>query len=157
MGVRDGSILCTDQTTQRMVELLLVEDEPSEILLMQLALKGGPIPTHLSVAQDGEQALAFLRGHSPSAARRPDLILLSLFLPKKGGLELLTEIKGDPALRAIPTLIFTSSISPHHIRQSYTLHANCYITKPIDLDAYSTLVQEIVAFWGRGTLLPADF
>jgi two-component system, chemotaxis family, response regulator Rcp1 len=157
MGMRDDSILRTGQITQRTVELLLVEDDPSEIRLMQLALKGVPIPTHLSAVEDGDKALALLRGHRPyKEARRPALILISLKLPGIDGLELLAELKGDPALCAIPALVFTSSASPAHIRQSYALHANCYIIKPTDADAFFSLVQEVVEFWCGIVELPVE-
>jgi chemotaxis family two-component system response regulator Rcp1 len=156
MGRRDGSILRAGQSTQRPLELLLVEDDPGEAELMRQALSGVPLPTRLRVAENGEQALALLRGHRPEReVRRPDLILTSLKLPGIDGFQLLTEIKSEPALRAIPALVFTSSASPAHIRQSYALHANCYLTKPVDATEFFALVQAIVEFWGRVVELPA--
>jgi chemotaxis family two-component system response regulator Rcp1 len=155
-GGPDGSLFHNNQLPQRPVELLLVEDDPGEVELMRHALSGVPLPTRLSVAETGEQALAFLRGHHPAReARRPDVILTSLKLPGIDGFRLLAEIKSGPALRAIPVLVFTSSASPDHIRRSYALHANCYLTKPVDATEFFALVQAIVEFWGRVVELPA--
>jgi two-component system, chemotaxis family, response regulator Rcp1 len=155
-GRADGSTLHTGPTTPRTLQLLVVEDDPGESRLLQEALTGCPIPTYLSVAENGEQALAFLRGHRPDReARRPDVILISLKLPGTDGFELLAELKGDPALHPIPVLVFTSSASPAHIRRSYDLQANCYIMKPVDTDEFFALVQTIVEFWGRIVRLPA--
>jgi two-component system, chemotaxis family, response regulator Rcp1 len=89
--------------------------------------------------------------------KAPPAILISLKLPGIDGFDLLAELKGDPALRAIPALVFTSSASPTHIRQSYDLQANCYIIKPVDVDEFFALVQVIVEFWGRVARLPANF
>jgi chemotaxis family two-component system response regulator Rcp1 len=155
VGGRDGRLFHTGQP-QRAVELLVVEDDPGEAELLRQALSGVPLPTRLSVAETGEQALTVLRGHRPErAARRPDVVLTSLKLPGIDGFQLVAEIKSDPALRALPVLVFTSSASPDHIRRSYALHANCYLTKPVDATEFFALVQAIVEFWGRVVELPA--
>jgi CheY-like chemotaxis protein len=126
------------------VEILLVEDTAGDVRLTQEALKEGKIHTHLSVANDGESALAFLRRQGPYAqAPRPDLILLDLNLPRKGGREVLAEIKADEALRRIPVVVLTNSQAEQDILESYSLNANCYITKPVDLDQFIKVVRSI--------------
>jgi CheY-like chemotaxis protein len=139
----------------RPVEVLLVEDSAGDVRLTREALKEGQIPVNLSVAPDGEQALAFLRREGPhAAAPRPDLILLDLNLPRKGGREVLAEIKADPHLRRIPVVVLTTSQAEPDVRASYDLHANCYIIKPLDLDQFMHVVRSIEDFWLTVVRLP---
>jgi CheY-like chemotaxis protein len=139
------------------IEVLLVEDNPGDVRLTREALKEGKVRNHLSVAPDGVEALAFLRRQGKYAdAPRPDVILLDLNLPKKDGREVLEEIKGDPALRNIPVVILTSSDAERDIVRAYSLHANCYITKPVDLDQFITVVKSIEDFWFTIVKLPPE-
>jgi two-component system, chemotaxis family, response regulator Rcp1 len=139
----------------RPIEILLVEDNPGDVRLTIEALKEAKVRNHLSVAKDGVEALAFLhREGSYAAAARPDLILLDLNLPRKDGREVLAEIKADASLRAIPVVILTTSQADQDILRSYELHANCYITKPVDLDQFITVVKSIEDFWLTIVTLP---
>src|ERR687892_1829962 len=131
-----------------LVEVLLVEDNPGDVRLTKEALKEGRILNHVNVVGDGVEALSYLRrqgGHA--AAVRPDLILLDLNLPRKDGREVLAEIKADPDLRRIPVVVLTTSKAEEDIFRSYDLHANCYITKPVDLDQFINVVKTIESFW----------
>jgi chemotaxis family two-component system response regulator Rcp1 len=140
----------------RPVEVLLVEDDPGEARLIKEALKEGKIPLHLSVVEDGEAALAFLRREGAYAqAARPHLILLSLKLPRKDGHTMLADMKSDPALRAIPVVVLTSSEAKQDVLRSYALHANCYVLKPVDLEQLLTVVRAIEEFWFTVVTLPA--
>jgi CheY-like chemotaxis protein len=139
----------------RPIEILLVEDNPGDVRLTKEALKEGKVSNHLSVAEDGEQALAFLRRQGPYAdAPHPDLVLLDLNLPKKNGREVLEEIKADPELRRIPVVILTVSKAEQDILKSYNLYANCYINKPVDLDQFLTVIKSIEDFWLTVVMLP---
>ena len=139
----------------RPVELLLVEDNPGDVRLTQEALKEGTLPVHLNVARDGVEALDFLRRREPfEDAPTPDLILLDLNLPRKSGREVLSEIKSDPRLRRIPVLVMTTSRADQDIQKAYSLNANCYITKPMDLDEFLRIVKSIEDFWLRTVTLP---
>jgi CheY-like chemotaxis protein len=140
----------------RAVDLLLVEDNPGDIRLTKEALKDGPVKVNLSVAKDGVEALEFLmqRGQYQNAPR-PDLILLDLNLPRKNGREVLNEIKADPHLRQIPVVVMTTSRSQQDIESAYELNANCYITKPIELDEFLGVVHSIEDFWLTKAMLPA--
>ena len=139
------------------VRILLVEDNPGDVRLTREALKEGKVRNNLSVARDGVEALAFLRREGEyAAAPRPDVILLDLNLPRKDGREVLEEIKADPALRSIPVVILTSSDAERDIAQAYALHANCYITKPVDLDQFITVVKSIEDFWFTIVKLPPE-
>ena len=137
------------------VDLLLVEDNPGDIRLTQEALKEGSIPVNLSVAQDGAEAVDFLfrRGRYHNAPR-PKLILLDLNLPRKSGREVLSEIKADPVLRRIPVVVMTTSTAEQDIARAYSLNANCYVAKPIDLDAFIEIVHSIEDFWLKKAILP---
>jgi CheY-like chemotaxis protein len=145
------------RTASQPIEVLLVEDNPGDVRLTREALKEGKVHNHLSVAADGVEALAFLRRQGRYAdAPRPDLILLDLNLPKKDGREVLEEIKSDPALRTIPVVILTTSEAERDIARAYDLHANCYITKPVDLDQFITVVKSIEDFWFTIVKLPPE-
>lgn len=139
----------------RPVEILLVEDNPGDVRLTIEALKEGKVRNNLSVVKDGVEALAFLRREGPFAgATRPDLILLDLNLPKKDGREVLAEIKEDGALRRIPVVVLTTSKAEEDILRTYDLHANCYITKPVDLEQFISVVRSIDDFWLSVVRLP---
>jgi chemotaxis family two-component system response regulator Rcp1 len=130
------------------IEILLVEDNPGDVRLTQEALKDAKVRNTLHVAMDGVDALAFLRKQGNHAAvPRPDLILLDLNLPKKNGREVLEEIKQDDALSHIPIVILTTSQAELDIVESYRLHANAYVTKPVDLDQFLKVVGSIEEFW----------
>jgi chemotaxis family two-component system response regulator Rcp1 len=146
-----------NQAGSAAIEVLLVEDNPGDVRLTREALKEGKVRNNLSVVQDGVEALAFLRREGQYAdAPRPDVILLDLNLPRKDGREVLEEVKADPALRAIPVVILTSSDAERDIAQAYALHANCYITKPVDLDQFITVVKSIEDFWFTIVKLPPE-
>jgi CheY-like chemotaxis protein len=137
------------------IEILLVEDNAGDVRLTREAFKDGKLHTHLSVVADGEEALAFLRREGPYAgAPRPDLILLDLNLPRKSGREVLAEIKTDEHLHRIPVVILTSSQAEQDILASYDLNANCYISKPVDLDQFLRVVKSIEEFWLTVVKLP---
>jgi two-component system, chemotaxis family, response regulator Rcp1 len=141
----------------RPIDILLVEDNPGDVRLTREALREGKVRNHLYVAADGVEALRFLRREGEHAdAVRPDLILLDLNLPKKDGREVLEEIKGDPALRSIPVVVLTSSQAEQDICRAYDLHANCYVTKPVDLEQFITVVKSIEAFWFTIVKLPTE-
>jgi len=130
------------------VQVLLVEDSPDDADLMQEALHEGNLPVCVTVLEDGEAAIAFLRREGEyEASPRPDLILLDLHLPRKNGYEVLTEIKQDPDLRRIPVVIMTSADSEQAFVDAYNLHANCCVSKPVDQDEYSRAVRQIERFW----------
>ncbi|MGB8992759.1 MAG: response regulator [Desulfobaccales bacterium] len=139
----------------RPIEILMVEDNPGDVRLTVEALKEGKVRNNFHTAEDGEEALAYLRQEGRYAgAPRPDLVLLDLNLPKKGGREVLAEIKEDPDLRRIPVVILTVSQAEQDIVKSYNLHANCYITKPVDLDQFLEVVKSIENFWLTVVKLP---
>jgi len=148
-------VICPAGT--RPIEILLVEDNPGDVRLTREALKDGKVTNNLSVVRDGEQAMAFLRRESDYAeAPRPDLILLDLNLPRKDGREVLSEIKADQDLRRIPVVILTTSNHEHDILEAYDLNANCYITKPVDLDQFIGVVRSISSFWLTIVKLPPE-
>jgi len=139
------------------IEVLLVEDSPGDVRLTREALKDAKVHISLNVATDGIEALAFLhREGKHSTAPRPDLILLDLNLPKKDGREVLRTIKEDPALMSIPVVILTTSSAREDVENSYRLHANCYITKPVSLEGFLTVVQSIDNFWLSVVKLPKE-
>lgn len=138
-------------------EILLVEDSPGDVRLTREALKDAKVHVDLSVASDGTEAMAFLRREGAYAnAPRPELILLDLNLPKKDGREVLKEIKEDPSLKTIPVVVLTTSAADEDVMRSYESHANCYITKPVDLDGFLKVVQSIDSFWLSIVKLPND-
>jgi CheY-like chemotaxis protein len=139
------------------IEVLLVEDSAGDVRLTREALKDAKVHISLNVASDGIEAMAFLERQGAYAnAPRPDLILLDLNLPKKDGREVLKEIKESAALKSIPVVILTTSSSSEDVLNSYRLHANCYITKPVALDGFLTVVQSIDNFWLSVVKLPKD-
>jgi len=137
------------------INILLVEDNPGDVRLTVEALREGKVHNQLSVARDGVEALAFLRQEGQFAeSPRPDVILLDLNLPKKDGREVLAEIKADERLRRIPVVVLTTSKAEEDILRSYALHANCYVTKPVDLEQFITVVRSIEDFWFSIVRLP---
>ena len=139
----------------RSIELLLIEDNPGDVRLAREGLKEGKILNRLHVARDGEEALAFLRREGAFAdVPRPDLILLDLNLPKKDGREVLAEIKADPRLLRIPVVVLTTSEAEEDVLRSYDLHANCYISKPMDLERFIEVIMAIEQFWFTIVQLP---
>ena len=139
------------------IEILLVEDNPGDARLTREALAQSKIKNNLSYARDGEEAIAFLRRLPPfSDAPTPDLVLLDLNLPRRDGREVLEDIKKDPKLRHIPVVILTSSQAEEDILRSYRLHANCYITKPVDFEQLTKVVHGIEQFWFTLVKLPPE-
>lgn len=137
------------------IEILLVEDNPADVDLTRETMELCKIVNNLNVVHDGVDAMKFLRKESPYAdAPRPDLILLDLNIPRKDGREVLREVKSDAALRAIPVVVLTSSEAERDIVKTYSLGANCYITKPVDLDQFSRVVEAIENFWFLVVKLP---
>ncbi|HEY3475127.1 MAG TPA: response regulator [Anaerolineales bacterium] len=140
---------------ERPIEILLVEDNPGDVRLTQEVFKEGKVRNKLNVAWNGEEALAYLRREGRFAhATRPDVILLDLNLPRKGGREVLAEIKADPKLKCIPVVVLTTSQADQDIVESYNQHANCYIVKPVDLDHFINVVRTIEGFWLQIVKLP---
>jgi two-component system, chemotaxis family, response regulator Rcp1 len=139
------------------IEVLLVEDSPGDVRLTREAFKDAKVHINLHVASDGAKAMAFLKREGEYAsALRPDLILLDLNLPKKDGREVLAEIKEDPTLKTIPVVVLTTSSSEADVLRSYQLHANCYITKPVGLEGFLTVVKSIDSFWLSVVRLPRE-
>jgi chemotaxis family two-component system response regulator Rcp1 len=137
------------------IEILLVEDSPGDVRLTREALRDAKVQNTLHVASDGIEAISYLwRQGIHADAPRPDLILLDLNLPRKSGREVLEEIKLDPSLKSIPVVILTTSSAEEDILRSYQLHANCYITKPVDLDQFMKVVKTIDNFWLAIVKLP---
>ena len=138
------------------IEILLVEDSPDDAALTIDALRDGRVHNRISVVDDGVEAMAFLRRQGIySEAPRPDLVLLDLNLPRKSGREVLAEIKQDPDLRRIPVVVMTSSDDEKDVLAAYNLYVNCYITKPVDLDQFISIVKTIEHFWFSVVKLPA--
>jgi chemotaxis family two-component system response regulator Rcp1 len=141
---------------ERTAEVLLVEDNEADIRLTREVLSDGRLMNRLNVARDGEEAMTFLRKEAPyEDATRPDLILLDLNLPRKDGREVLAEIKSDPELMRIPVVILTTSRAEADIVQTYGLHANCYIVKPVDLGQFISVIRAIEDFWLKVVRLPS--
>ena len=140
-----------------LVKILLVEDSPADVRLIREALRDTPLPVQITVARDGLEASNHLHEVENGTQTRPDLVLLDLNLPKKNGREVLAEIKGSSTLRQIPVLIMTSSSAEDDISQAYALNANCYITKPSDLNDYMNVVRAIEDFWFMTATLPDAF
>ena len=141
--------------TFKPIEILLVEDSPGDVRLTKEALKESKVTNHLTVAEDGVEAMSLLRCEGEyEDAVRPDLVLLDLNLPRKDGREVLAEIKTDEDLKSIPVIILTTSKAEEDIVRTYNLHANCYISKPVDLDQFLNVVRTIEEFWLSIVKLP---
>ena len=139
------------------IEILLVEDDPGDVLLTIEALKSAKVLNHVSVAEDGVEAMAFLRRQGQHArAPFPDLVLLDLNLPRKDGRSVLSEIKTDPVLKRIPVVVLTTSQDERDVLQAYNTHANCYISKPVDLKQFLSVVDAIDSFWLTVVKLPPN-
>ncbi len=137
------------------VEILLVEDNPADVRLMMEALKDSKVNNKLHVVEDGVEAMSYLRREGKYAnSDHPDIILLDLNLPKKSGIEVLSEVKGDDELKKIPVVVLTTSRAEEDIVKSYNLHANCYITKPVDLEQFIKVVRTTEDFWLTIVKLP---
>ncbi len=142
--------------THKRMDLLLIEDNPGDVRLTREALREAPIAVNLSIAEDGVEALEFLRKQGKyKGAPRPDLILLDLNLPKMSGSEVLSRIKSDPDLKRIPVVVMTTSSEPGDVEKMYSLNANCYIAKPIQFEEFINVVQSIESFWLKTVILPA--
>jgi CheY-like chemotaxis protein len=138
------------------IEVLLVEDDPGDVLLIREAFEFNKVHNNLNVVSDGEQALAYLRGEGQYAgANRPDLVLLDLNLPRKDGREVLAEVKNDEKLRAIPIVVLTTSEAEEDVLKSYQLHANAYVTKPVDFERFVAIVRQIDDFFVSVVRLPS--
>jgi len=147
----------SSQTYGRAIDILMVEDNPGDVRLTQEGLKDGKVLNNLHVVGNGVEAMAFLRQEGKYAdAPRPDVILLDLNMPRMNGREVLAEIKGDEKLRRIPVVILTVSKAEEDILKSYDLNANCYITKPLDLDQFMKVVKSIEEFWLTIVTLPPN-
>jgi CheY-like chemotaxis protein len=138
------------------IEVLLVEDDPGDVLLIQEAFADNKLLNNLNVVNDGEQALAYLRREGPYAdAPRPDLMLLDLNLPRKDGREVLQEVKSDEGLRTIPVVVLTTSEAEEDVLRSYQLHANAYVAKPVDFERFVSIVRQIDDFFVSVVRLPS--
>lgn len=141
----------------RPAEVLLVEDNPADVRLTREAMKEGRLLNNMHVVGDGEAAMSFLLRKPPyESAPRPDLVLLDLNMPKKNGREVLAEMKAIDELKSIPVVVLTTSKAEEDIFKTYQLHANCYITKPVDLEKFIAVVQQINHFWLSVVSLPSD-
>ncbi len=141
----------------RPIEVLLVEDNPVDAMVTREALIDGKICNRLHIVEDGVQALDFLyRRGKYEKAPRPDLILLDLNLPRKDGREVLLEIKNNAELKFIPVVVLTTSESDSDILRSYELHANCFVTKPVELERFAQVVRSIEGFWFSIVKLPPE-
>ena len=141
----------------RPVEILLVEDNPGDERLTREALKEGKVYSNLHWVKDGVDAMEFLRRQGRHAsAPRPDIVLLDLNLPKKDGREVLQDIKNDPELKRIPVVVLTTSKAEEDVLRTYNLHANCYVTKPVDLEKFIVVVKSIDVFWLTVVTLPPN-
>jgi len=137
--------------------VLLVEDDPGDVLIAREAMAAGQLDTELNVVSDGVEAMAYLRRKGEYAnAARPDLILLDLNLPRMSGHEVLAEVKSDPDLRRIPVVVLTTSRAPEDINRSYDLHASVYVAKPVDFDEFAGVVKQIDDFFGVVAELPVN-
>jgi CheY-like chemotaxis protein len=139
------------------IEILLVEDNPGDVRLTKEALKEGKVYSNLHTVKDGVEAMEFLRRQGKyQDAPRPDIILLDLNLPRKDGREVLEEIKSDELLKRIPVVVLTTSKAEEDVLRTYNLHANCYVTKPVDLEKFMVVVKSIDVFWLTVVTLPPN-
>jgi CheY-like chemotaxis protein len=144
-------------TIGRPIEVLLVEDSPGDVRLTREALREGKIRNNLSHVPDGVEAMAFLRHEGQYAdVPKPDIVLLDLNMPRKDGREVLAEMKADPRLKRIPVVVLTTSEAEQDILKTYDLHANCYLTKPVDLDQFISIVRSVENFWLQLVKLPRE-
>lgn len=142
-------------TVGRPAEVLLVEDSPGDVRLTREALKEGKVRNNLSVVSDGVEAMEFLRREGKyKDAPRPDIVLLDLNMPRKDGREVLAEMKSDELLKRIPVVVLTTSEAEQDILRTYDLHANCYLTKPVDLEQFISIVKSVEDFWLTIVQLP---
>ena len=145
------------EIASRPVEILLVEDNPGDARLTQEALREGKVCNRLTVVPDGVEAMGYLHAEgSYAGAVRPDIILLDLNLPKRDGRSVLRELKADPDLRRIPVVVLTTSTSEEDVLRTYELHANCYISKPVDLEQFIKVIQSVEQFWLSIVTLPTQ-
>jgi CheY-like chemotaxis protein len=139
------------------IEILLVEDNPGDVRLTKEALKEGKVYSNLHTVKDGVEAMEFLRKQGKyKDVPRPDIILLDLNLPRKDGREVLEEIKSDDNLKRIPVVVLTTSKAEEDVLRTYNLHANCYVTKPVDLEKFMVVVKSIDVFWLTVVTLPPN-
>jgi CheY-like chemotaxis protein len=139
------------------IEILLVEDNPGDVRLTKEALKEGKVYSNLHTVKDGVEAMEYLRREGKySSVPRPDIILLDLNLPRKDGREVLEEIKRDEKLKRIPVVVLTTSKAEEDVLRTYNLHANCYVTKPVDLEKFMVVVKTIDSFWLTVVTLPPN-
>jgi two-component system response regulator len=142
---------------EKIVKILLVEDNPGDVRLTQESLEESNIPNSMNVVNDGVEAIKYLRNENKyTAAERPDIIFLDINLPKKNGLEVLAEIKKDPQLKRIPVIILTTSRAEQDIINAYNLHANCYIIKPLSFEGFLDVIKAIKIFWFSVVELPSN-
>ena len=147
----------TAPDTLKPIEILMIEDSPTDVLMAREALDHAKVLNRLHVVEDGVAAMAFLRQQGPYAdAPRPGLILLDLNLPKKDGREVLAEVKADENLKLIPVVVLTTSKAEEDVFKAYGLHANCFITKPMDFSRFADVVQTIQEFWFTVVTLPPE-
>jgi CheY-like chemotaxis protein len=145
----------TSKTHPKTQNILLVEDNPADILLTREAFKEGTIPHEMNAVNDGVEAVSYLKRAGKYAdAVRPDIILLDINLPKKNGFEVLAEIKQDPDLKHIPAIVLSTSGSKHDIRKAYDLHANCYLIKPVELEDFLRIIRSLEDFWFNVATIP---
>jgi CheY-like chemotaxis protein len=143
------------QKTLRPIEILMVEDNPGDVRLTREALKGGKVWNEIHVVTDGVAALDFLHHRAPyTNSPHPDLVLLDLNLPKKDGREVLAAMKADPTLKTIPVVVLTTSQAEEDVMRAYNLNCNCYVTKPVDFEQFTRIVQAIEQFWLTIVTLP---
>jgi CheY-like chemotaxis protein len=141
----------------RPIEILLVEDNPADVDLTRDSLEAAKVSVNIHAVSDGVEALRFLRREPPYADRpRPDLVLLDLNLPRRDGKHVLAEVKADSALRLIPIVVLTSSEAEIDVARSYDLGANCYVTKPLDLEQFRTIIRSIEDYWFTVVRLPVE-
>lgn len=140
----------------RPIHILLVEDDAGDVLMTREALEEGKVANRLDVVSDGVEAIDYLNASGTDERPRPDLVLLDLNLPRKSGLEVLEEVKGNPALRRIPVVVLTTSDAERDILASYDLHANAYITKPVDFEQFVSVVRQVDEFFVSVVVLPHD-
>ena len=147
--------MTSTESTTRSIEILLVEDNPGDVRLTIEAMREAKLSNRLHIAEDGVEAMQFLRREGRFGdAPRPDLILLDLNLPKKDGREVLAEIKSEPSLKRIPVVVLTTSRAEEDVLRTYDLHANCYVTKPVDIEQFTKIVKQIDEFWFKLVTLP---